>query len=112
MAFPREVVDDCRNLLSDELGLTPQDPSGLTQEVIRLPGSGAQPFMRAAGTERIRVAFDQLVGHGRRVEPLGFGTFPIRFPNLPEPNDTGWHCDGSFVRESRSTSNLLPTWSS
>jgi ectoine hydroxylase-related dioxygenase (phytanoyl-CoA dioxygenase family) len=26
----------------------------------------------------------------------GLGTFPIRFPNLPEPDDTGWHCDGSY----------------
>jgi len=60
------------------------------------PGSGAPPFERAANTERLQLAVDQLVGHGRWIRRSGLGTFPIRFPNLPEPDDTGWHCDGSF----------------
>ena len=47
-------------------------------------------------TERLHVSFDQLVGPGRWVKRSGLGTFPIRFPNRPEPDDTGWHCDGSF----------------
>ena len=78
------------------MGLSQEDPSGWTQPVIRLPGSGARPFREAVNTVRLRLAFDQLVGEGRWIERSGLGTFPIRFPNLPEPDDTGWHCDGSF----------------
>jgi hypothetical protein len=78
------------------MGLSPEDPSGWTEAVIRLPGSDAHPFKRAATSERLLLAFDQLVGPRRWVVPVGLGTFPIRFPDLPEPNDTGWHCDGSF----------------
>jgi Phytanoyl-CoA dioxygenase (PhyH) len=96
MAFPRDVADEGRALLWAEMGLSPEDPSDWTQAVIRLPGSGAEPFKCAANTERLRVAFDQLVGEGRWIERSGLGTFPIRFPNLTEPDDTGWHCDGSF----------------
>jgi hypothetical protein len=95
-AFPRALADEGRALLWAEMGLSPDDPSGWTQAVIRLPGSGAAPFAHAANTERLRVAFDQLVGEGRWAEKTGLGSFPIRFPNLPEPDDTGWHCDGSF----------------
>jgi Phytanoyl-CoA dioxygenase (PhyH) len=96
MAFPREVADEGRALLWTEIGLSPEDPSGWTQSVIRLPGSGARPFRAAVNSERLRLAFDQLVGQGRWIERSGLGTFPIRFPNHPEPDDTGWHCDGSF----------------
>ena len=57
---------------------------------------------RALSTHRehrsLTTGFDQLVGRGRWVERSGLGTFPIRFPNLPESDDTGWHCDGSFRR--------------
>jgi hypothetical protein len=95
-AFPKEIARLGRALLWDEMGLSPDDPSGWKQAVIRLPGSGAAPFKDAANTERLRVAFDQLVGQGRWVERSGLGTFPVRFPNFPEPDDTGWHCDGSF----------------
>jgi len=95
-AFPKEVADDGRALLWAEMGLSPEDPSGWTQAVIRLPGSGAAPFKHAVNTERLRLAFDQLVGQGRWIRRSGLGTFAIRFPNLPEPSDTGWHCDGSF----------------
>ena len=83
MAFPRELADQGRALLWAEMGLSPEEPSGWTEAVIRLPGSGAQPFKHAATTERLLLAFDQLVGQRRWVEPVGLGTFPIRFPNLP-----------------------------
>ncbi|MDA4133240.1 MAG: hypothetical protein OK454_08985, partial [Thaumarchaeota archaeon] len=39
MGFPREVADEGRALLWAEMGLSPEDPSGWTQAVIRLPGS-------------------------------------------------------------------------
>ncbi len=95
-AFARADADDGRALLWREMGLSPQEPAEWNRAVIRLPGSGAPPFDRAANSPRLRACFDQLVGPGRWVERTGLGTFPIRFPHLPEPDDTGWHCDGSF----------------
>jgi hypothetical protein len=95
-AFSRDDADQGRALLWEEMGLSPEDPAGWTQAVIRLPGSAAGPFARAVTTDRLRQCFDQLVGPGRWVRRSGLGTFPIRFPDLPEPDDTGWHCDGSF----------------
>jgi Phytanoyl-CoA dioxygenase (PhyH) len=95
-AFPREVAEQGRALLWDEMGLSPNEPAGWSQPVIRLPGSGAAPFDRAVNTEGLHRSFDQLVGPGRWVRRSGLGTFPIRFPNRVEPDDTGWHCDGSF----------------
>ena len=92
----RRVADEGRARLWDEMGLSPHQPAGWSEAVIRLPGSGAPPFDRAVNTERLHVSFDQLVGPGRWVRRSGLGTFPIRFPNRPEPDDTGWHCDGSF----------------
>jgi hypothetical protein len=95
-AFSRALAEEGRALLWAAMGLSPEDPSGWTRAVLRLPGSGAPPFEHAANTERLRLAIDQLVGPGRWVRRSGLGTFPVRFPNLPEPDDTGWHCDGSF----------------
>ncbi|MGH9078653.1 MAG: phytanoyl-CoA dioxygenase family protein [Acidimicrobiales bacterium] len=95
-AFPRLVADQGRALLWDEMGLSADEPAGWSRAVIRLPGSGAEPFDRAVNVERLHRSFDQLVGPGRWIKRSGLGTFPIRFPNLPEPDDTGWHCDGSF----------------
>jgi hypothetical protein len=95
-AFSRDDADQGRALLWEEMGLSAEDPSGWTEAVVRLSGSVADPFARAANTERLRRCFDQLVGPDRWLEKSGLGTFPIRFPDLPEPDDTGWHCDGSF----------------
>jgi hypothetical protein len=95
-AFSRLDADEGRALLWREMALSPAEPERWTEAVIRLPGSGAPPFNRAVNTERLHQCFDQLVGPGRWVRRSGLGTFPIRFPNHPEPDDTGWHCDGSF----------------
>jgi hypothetical protein len=78
------------------MGLSPNQPAEWRQAVVRLPGSGAPPVDEAVNTARLRQCFDDLVGKGRWIERHGLGTFPIRFPNLPGPDDTGWHCDGSF----------------
>jgi len=94
--FSRTDADHGRALLWEEMDLSPSDPTGWTQAVIRLPGSGAPPFDRAVNSRQLHRCFDQLVGPGRWVERSGLGTFPVRFPGLPEPDDTGWHCDGSF----------------
>jgi hypothetical protein len=64
--------------------------------VLRLPGSDAAPFVRAANSPRLLAAFDQLVGHGRWYPRPNLGTFPIRFPSSEDPGDAGWHVDGSY----------------
>src|ERR1700761_9771103 len=95
-AFSRHTAEEGCALLWQEMGLSTDDPAGWTDAVVRLTGSGAPPFARAAAADRLHAAFDQLVGPGRWIPRTGLGTFPIRFPVLPDPDDTGWHCDGSF----------------
>ncbi|MDH6138872.1 hypothetical protein P3T35_000861 [Kitasatospora sp. GP30] len=96
-AFPRELAGECREFLWQETGCDPADPSSWTEPVVRLWGYGSEPFQRAATTERLHAAFDQLVGEGRWVPRTGLGTFPIRFPHPADPGDTGWHLDASYT---------------
>ncbi|RMI39147.1 phytanoyl-CoA dioxygenase family protein [Streptomyces triticirhizae] len=102
-AFPREVAEAGRAELWRMAGVDPDAPSTWTRPVIRIEGSAAEPFRRAANTERLRTAFDQLVGVGRWVPRLGLGTFPIRFPHPEDPGDAGWHLDASFAGGKDST---------
>lgn len=96
-AFPRAVGEECRAFLWREMGLDPDDPDAWTEPVVRLGGYADPPFLRAARTDRLHAAFDQLVGAGRW-EPLkGLGTFPVRFPHPEPPGDDGWHLDASFA---------------
>lgn len=95
-AFARSDAEEGRALLWQEMGLDPDDPTQWTESVIRLGGSGAPPFDRAVNTPVLHRCFDQLVGPGRWAPRWSLGTFPVRFPNRPEPDDTGWHTDGSF----------------
>lgn len=101
-AFPRSVAEECRAFLWRETGLDPEDPGTWTQPVIRLGGYATEPFRRAANTERLHAAFDQLVGAGRWIPSVGLGTFPIRFPRPEDPGDTGWHMDGSYTPQGES----------
>ncbi|TWG00206.1 phytanoyl-CoA dioxygenase PhyH [Kitasatospora viridis] len=101
-AFPRELAEECRAFLWRETGFDPADPGGWTEPVVRLWGYGTEPFQRAATTERLHAAFDQLVGPGRWVPRTGLGTFPIRFPHPEDPGDTGWHMDASYTPEGES----------
>ncbi|SEL94371.1 phytanoyl-CoA dioxygenase family protein [Streptacidiphilus jiangxiensis] len=101
-AFPRALADEGRAFLWQETGLDPDDPATWTEPVVRLSGYGSEPFRRAATTERLHDAFDQLVGPGRWVPRDGLGTFPIRFPHPADPGDAGWHMDGSFTPEGES----------
>ena len=58
-----------------------------------------RPFVDAANTPILHRAYDALVGAGRWLKPTGLGTFPVRFPSLVDPGDTGWHVDVSFGTE-------------
>ncbi|MDH6115239.1 hypothetical protein P3T36_004158 [Kitasatospora sp. MAP12-15] len=98
-AFSRSLAEECRAFLWRETGLDPDDPAAWTEPVVRLGGYADEPFQRAAGSERLHGAFDQLVGPGRWAPRVGLGTFPIRFPHPADPGDTGWHMDGSYTPE-------------
>ncbi len=94
--FTRATAAECREWLWRELKIDPDDPTGWNQPVVRFMGSTAQPFVDAANTPRIHGALDQLVGKGRWRPQLGLGTFAIRFPSKSDPEDAGWHVDGSY----------------
>jgi hypothetical protein len=98
-AFPREVAVECRAVLWEQLGLSPDQPEGWTRPVIRLGSQGAEPFRRAGHTPRLDRALDQLVGEGRWVGQPGVGgTTVVRFPIEGDPGDDGWHIDGSVEK--------------
>jgi Phytanoyl-CoA dioxygenase (PhyH) len=95
-AFPRDVADQARSILWRDTGCDESDPATWTKPVIRLGAYGQEPFVKAANTPVLHVAFDELVGTGRWRMRNDLGTFPIRFPSLEDPGDAGWHVDSSF----------------
>jgi hypothetical protein len=95
-AFPRELANECRELLWPGTGCDPGDRSTWTQPVVRLGDYPQAPFRSAANTPALHAAFDALVGPGRWVARLSLGGFPIRFPSDEDPGDTGWHADAGF----------------
>jgi hypothetical protein len=98
-AFSRECADAARAILWQATGCSPDDPATWTRPVIRLGMFTQPPFVEAANTPRLHAAFDQLVGRGRWLRPAAMGTFPVRFPSVIDPGDTGWHIDVSFGTE-------------
>jgi len=95
-AFPRETADAYRDLVWRAMGLSPDAPETWTEPVQR-PHLFAPPQLRAAAySDRLRGAFDQLVGAGRWVQPETFGSTVVRFPSAKPPPDDGWHIDASF----------------
>lgn len=88
-AFPQAVADECRSLLWQETGCSPDDPSTWTRPVIRIEGRGDAPFTAAITAPRLCAALDQLAGPARWVPRTGIGTFPIRFPHDAPPSDDG-----------------------
>jgi phytanoyl-CoA dioxygenase PhyH len=95
-AFPRTLADEARAILWGATGCSPNDPATWTQPVIRLGMFTHASFVEAANTTRLHAAFDQLVGPERWLPPAAMGTFPVRFPSVVDPGDTGWHIDVSF----------------
>lgn len=99
-AFPRHLADEARAILWRDTGCEPDDPGTWTKPVIRLSLYSETPFLQAANTRALHIAFDQLVGPGRWIPRGNLGTFPIRFPSDEDPGDTGWHVDPSFGYDS------------
>jgi hypothetical protein len=98
-AFSAEVAREARAILWRDTRCDPNNPSTWTRPVIRLGDYSDPPFIQAANTRRLRGAFDQLVGPGRWLPRGSVGTFPVRFPSVEVPADTGWHIDPSFDYE-------------
>lgn len=95
-AFPKEVAEQCCEILWKDSGCDPHDPSTWTQPVVRLGEYAQEPFRIAANTEKLLAAYDQLAGTGRWFPRGSLGTFPIRFPSNTDPGDAGWHADAGF----------------
>ena len=104
-AFPREVADQARSILWRDTGCDESDPATWTKPVIRLGAYGQEPFAKAVNTPLLHRAFNRLVGAGRWCPRNDLGTFPIRFPSIEDPGDTGWHVDSSFPPDSGDTTD-------
>lgn len=95
-AFCAELAAQCTEELWSEIGLSPDEPENWTEPVVRVASKSTRPFVEAANSRTLHAAYDQLVGPGRWVAPVGLGTFPIRFPSSRLPADDGWHVDMGF----------------
>jgi hypothetical protein len=104
-AFPGDWAAEARRLLWPQTGCAPDDPATWTRPVIRLGDQADPVFAAAANTERLRAAYDELVGPRRWVRRRSLGTFPIRFPSPAPPGDDGWHVDASFAGDDQT--NML-----
>ncbi|MFE5141154.1 phytanoyl-CoA dioxygenase family protein [Streptomyces fagopyri] len=101
-AFPPRVAEDAARLLWRETGYDPDDP-GTWEEPVRWVSSMEQgPFAAAANSPALHRAFDLLVGERRWQPRYALGSFPLRFPHPDEPDDAGWHIEGSYLPEGRS----------
>ncbi|UWE09506.1 phytanoyl-CoA dioxygenase family protein [Actinacidiphila bryophytorum] len=96
-AFSAEVARECAALLWQETGCDPDDPATWTKPVHWVGGMAQPPFAAAANTPVLHAAFDLLVGPGRWVRRDSLGSFPLRFPHEEEPDDAGWHIEGSYL---------------
>lgn len=95
-AVPPDVVDRCVDLLWAEAGVDRDDPSTWTRPVIWVGGMSQEPFVQAVNAPVLHDAFDALVGPGRWAARHSIGSFPLRFPHPVEPDDAGWHIEGSY----------------
>lgn len=95
-AFPTEIAAEVRNILWKDMNADPSDPSTWTKPVIRLGMYSQPPFIQSANTSVLHAAFNQLVGKDKWIPCRSMGTFPVRFPSMEDPGDTGWHVDASF----------------
>jgi Phytanoyl-CoA dioxygenase (PhyH) len=101
-AFSHELAEAGLAILWRDLPCNPDDPATWTYPVVRLAMYSDPPFREAVNSPVLHAAFDQLVGRGRWRPRIDLGTFPVRFPSLEDPGDTGWHIDVSFPGPSSS----------
>ncbi|WP_405867565.1 phytanoyl-CoA dioxygenase family protein [Streptomyces sp. NBC_00005] len=98
-AFPPRVAESCARLLWQETGYDPDDPATWKDPVVWVAGMAQGPFAAAANSPVLHGAFDLLVGERRWAPRYSLGSFPLRFPHEEEPDDAGWHIEGSYLPE-------------
>lgn len=95
-AFPAALAREAVDILWQDTGCNSNDRSTWTNPVVRLGMYTQKPFVQAANQPLLHTAFNQLVGAGNWIPCQSMGTFPVRFPSIENPGDTGWHVDASF----------------
>jgi len=95
-AVPAELARQCADLLWAEIGYDPDNAASWAEPVRWVMGMSDPPFAAAANTPPLVAAFDTLVGAGRWEPRASLGSFPLRFPHPTEPDDAGWHVEGSY----------------
>ncbi|CAM5428028.1 Phytanoyl-CoA dioxygenase (PhyH) [Streptomyces sp. KS_5] len=98
-AFPPRVAEHCARLLWRETGCDPEDPGTWKDPVHWVHDMAQGPFAAAVNTPVLHEAFDVLVGEDRWQSRYSLGSFPLRFPHEEEPDDAGWHIEGSYLPE-------------
>ena len=96
-AVPPDVVDACADLLWAEIDAEPGDPRTWIEPVHWIGNMAQPPFATAAAAPMLVDALDTLVGPGRWQQRRELGAFPLRFPHAEEPDDAGWHIEGSYT---------------
>ncbi|MFF4972465.1 phytanoyl-CoA dioxygenase family protein [Streptomyces sp. NPDC001083] len=96
-AFPPRVAEDGARLLWKETGYDPDDPGTWRDPVCWVSSMAQGPFAAAANSPVLHRAFDLLVGERRWQPRYALGSFPLRFPHPDEPDDAGWHIEGSHL---------------
>ncbi|GAL86146.1 hypothetical protein Dfer_0585 [Sporocytophaga myxococcoides] len=95
-SFTREIADAALEILWKDLPCDRANPSTWIEPVIRLGMYTNEPFVNSVNTPKLYNAFDQLIGKDKWIPCRSVGTFPVRFPSVRQPNDTGKHVDASF----------------
>ncbi len=98
-AFPPRVAEHCARLLWRETGYDPEDPGTWKDPVVWVGDMAQGPFAASVNSPALHEAFDLLVGAGRWQSRYSVGSFPLRFPHATEPDDAGWHIEGSYAAE-------------
>ncbi|MFG2884299.1 phytanoyl-CoA dioxygenase family protein [Streptomyces sp. NPDC048297] len=98
-AVAPSVAEHGARLLWRETGYDPDDPGTWKDPVVWVPGMAQGPFAAAPNSPAPHEAFDALVGKDRWAPRYSLGTFPLRFPHAEEPDDAGWHIEGSYLPE-------------
>lgn len=96
-AFSSDLARDARDVLWKDIPANPNDSSTWTQPVVWLGMYTQEPFIKAANTNALHSAFDQLVGKDKWIPCMSMGAFAVRFPSEIDAGDTGWHVDAGFA---------------
>jgi len=99
-AVAPDVVRACVDVIENDLraqSIDVYEPATWTEPVVRLPCPEGPSFAAAATSPALSKMYDVLLGSGHWVRREGVGgTIPVRFPSVKDPDDAGWHIDGSY----------------